>query len=105
MKIKTVTRDSSNDSWNVWSDIPTARVLILGNCKGIALHPRGRKDEHVLFTILTEDDEDWFVSGSGSSSYWMPELVAVLDAAKEWMDTNCLSDNGRHGEVWGYVFQ
>ena len=76
------------------------RRTFLGSCLGIGLKERGQGDNHVCIVILTEDDENWFVSRSGSfSSYWLPDLEEQIAAAKLWMEQNCTKDE------WGYNFK
>ncbi len=66
----------------------------LGSCKGVALEERGEGDPHVCLVILTEDDEHWFPSKNGFSSFWTDDLIEQLQAAKQWMEENCDSDDG-----------
>lgn len=37
------------------------KIDFKGNCKGIRLTRRGENDPHIMVSILTEDDENWFV--------------------------------------------
>lgn len=67
--------------------------VFLGQCKGVGLKPRGYQDRHVLFVILTEDDEYWFAGGeNGSSSYWLPDLQQQLVKAQTWLEKHCEPD-------------
>jgi ABC-type glycerol-3-phosphate transport system substrate-binding protein len=65
----------------------------LGMCFGIGLRKRGGDaDPHVEFTILVEDDGNWFLAPDGGSSYWMSDLQEVLTAAIDWVKANCVED-------------
>ena len=74
--------------------------VFLGECMGVGLTERDEDDNHVMFTLLVEDDENWFpnteTGGGGTSSYWLPELIGVLDEAHTWMKKHCEQD-GEHG--------
>lgn len=73
--------------------------VFLGKCMGVGLRRRGENDPHVMVTLLTEDDESWFVSSGNNSSYWLPELLEVLAEARDWMDKHC--EKGK----WGWAFK
>lgn len=85
-------------------DSPALQGLVKsfrGKCVGIGLRRRGENDPHVLFEILLEDDEYWFIPQNfQASSYWLPELQDCLQQAQDWMNRNCDKD----GE-WGYKFR
>jgi len=70
--------------------------LFLGSCKGVALMPRGSKDGHICFLVLTEDDGNWFVSTNSSSSFWIDDLIKQLTRAKKWMKKNALKEGCGH---------
>ena len=70
--------------------------IFLGKCHGVILTHRGKDDPHVCAQIITEDDETWFISDTDFSSFWLPELISVLQEARNWMATNCDPD-GTHG--------
>ena len=63
--------------------------VILGACHGVVFTRRGKDDPHVCMQIITEDDENWFVSDNSFSTYWLPQLMTVLQEARDWMDKNC----------------
>lgn len=79
-------------------DIPHEH-LFLGECQGVGLIPRGPKDNHICFLILSEDDENWFCSNESGSSFWIPDLVKQLDQALKWMRENAVE------EGFGYKFK
>ncbi len=58
------------------------RLALVGDCHAIVLQDRGRNDPHQCITIYTEDDECWFPTGNGFSSYWLPEFVALITEAQ-----------------------
>lgn len=56
----------------------------LGQCFGVILTER-REDGHVCFSIVVEDDGNWFYSKSPeSSSFWLTELHEQMGHALEW---------------------
>ena len=68
--------------------------VFLGSCHGVILTRRGGKDDpHVCVQIITEDDENWFISDNNFSSFWLPPLMSVLQQAQDWMEKNCDSDD------------
>lgn len=72
----------------------------LGKQCGIGLSKR-RGDEHVVFTILSKDDENWFTAGGGGvSSYWLPYLAMVIAEAMIWVQNNCDLDPSGFGWVF-----
>jgi len=84
-------------------DIPNNHCF-LGECCGVALVPRGEKDNHILFVILGEDDEQWFLQSydgkyncHGTSSYWMDDLLEQLNQAKAWLKRNAEKDPSGYG--------
>ena len=90
---------------NVAVDLKHYEKVFVGRQFAVGLRPRAKQDRHVCFTILSEDDGTWFLSsGSGSSSYWLPELVQVLEEAKAWCAANCDLDEA-NGKVWGWKFR
>lgn len=73
----------------------------LGACKGVVLTRRGDEDPHVCFTVVTEDDGNWFVSQSHTSSFWYPDLMRQIQAAQAWMEANCV----KNPDGFGYDFR
>lgn len=68
-------------------------ITFYGSCHGVRLFTRGPNDPHVMFQIITEDDGYWFESRSGqSSSFWLPEVISLLNHSKRWMENNCSGD-------------
>lgn len=69
----------------------------LGNCVGVGLSRRKSSDRHVCFTILHEDDDNWFASANPVSSFWAGELLIQLQTAARWMEDNCEPDPDGYG--------
>ena len=61
-------------------------VLFLGDCMGIALSKRSQNDEHIVFTILHEDDGYWFPSINPASSFWINDLKEVIDEVIKYLN-------------------
>ena len=64
-----------------------------GSCHGVILTRRGKDDPHVCVQVITEDDENWFISSNSLSSHWLPNLICVLQEAQGWMEKNCEKDD------------
>jgi hypothetical protein len=69
--------------------------IFLGKCHGVILTHRGKSDPHVCVQIITEDDDNWFISDNSFSSFWLPDLMSILEEAFDWIDKNC--DDGDCG--------
>ena len=64
------------------------KKLFLGRCHGIACYKRCENaDAHIMIAPLTEDDGCWFLSNGGSSSFWIDDMIEVLNAVNEWLKT------------------
>ena len=68
---------------------------------GVVLSERGPDDPHVRFTVIGEDDGNWFVSEGGASSSWLSELISVLNEAHRWITRNCAREPSGFG--WRFV--
>jgi hypothetical protein len=55
---------------------------------GVRFVERGPKDKHVCIQLLSEDDETWFEVGNSFSSFWLDDLIQVLERAKALMASN-----------------
>jgi len=73
-------------------ELSNFKKSFLGECLGVGLQKRGPQDDHVTVFILVEDDGSWFISGNGFSSFWLPELIPLLQEANTWMKRNCVPD-------------
>jgi len=67
--------------------------IFIGKCHGVILTQRGKKDPHVCVQIITEDDDNWFISDNSFSSFWLPDLMSILEEAFDWIDKNCVEDD------------
>jgi len=56
---------------------------ILGDCMGVKLSARRDGDPHLCFTIMVENDGEWF-ERMGASSAWLDELIDVLQQARDY---------------------
>ena len=83
-------------------EIYSVKQVFKRNCFGVILSARGKDDPHVCFTIIVEDDGNWFVSKNGqSSSFWLPELIGVLAEVDDWLADNCTKESGGFG--WDFT--
>jgi hypothetical protein len=81
-------------------NVPYYEKVFLGKQFGISLSRRSPSDNHVLLTILSEDDGNWFVKGRGEedsgsvefSSHWIDDLKSVIEEAQNWLARNCEPD-------------
>jgi isochorismate hydrolase len=61
------------------------RALLM-DCHGFGIKVR-KEDGHVELTLLTEDDESWFISKSQTfSSYWLTELAELVAATEKFLN-------------------
>lgn len=74
-----------------------------GICKGVKLTKRDKNDNHICLQILTEDDENWFVSASPFSSFWIDDLIEQLKTAKAYIETQ--EPDMYEGRQYGYKFR
>ena len=81
---------------------PSKFCKILGTQFGIKLEPRGPTDNHICFTILSEDDETWFEKDVSGSTYWLDDLIGVLQDAKTELEQN---PHLYTRNQWGYNFK
>lgn len=79
-------------------------VVFIGKCHGVGLKPRGIGDSHIIVDILHEDDENWFLSENGFSSYWMVEFIDLLLIAEKWMIQNAIEEKPLN-KASGYKFR
>ena len=77
--------------------------IIYGNCHGVLFYRRGKDDPHVCMYIITEDDENWFISESGvhCSTYWLSDLTDILIAAELWLENS--PEVKKSGYSWEFV--
>lgn len=53
----------------------------LGECFGVVLAPR--RGMSPVFTILCEDDGNWFTSEGPADAYWLADLAKVIAKARK----------------------
>lgn len=68
----------------------TPIMAFYGDCMGVALVNKALTDNqdrlNLAFVMLYEDDGWWYESkGGGADSYWLPEMIEVLQEAHRWM--------------------
>ena len=63
--------------------------FILGEISGFLLSKRDKNENHIKLTMLSEDDENWFVGERTSmSSYWIDDYKKLVDATNEFLNSN-----------------
>lgn len=83
-------------------DIKNIIKVFKGELKGIVLSKRGDNDPHIMFTIISEDDGDWFKEVNNcSSSYWIDDLREQITEASIWLKNEALPDI-YEGRQYGY---
>ena len=69
------------------------RKAFTGTIAGVVLYERQHNymDKHVVFGIVTGGVEGWSLLSQnlGSSSYWLPEFIELLQEAHDWCEANC----------------
>lgn len=74
---------------------------VKGSQFAVELVPRGPKDNHICLQLKGEDDENWFNIGNSFSSFWLNDLIRVLQNAQTMLDDQCVKDP----KGWGYDFK
>jgi hypothetical protein len=85
-------------------DLGQFEKVLLGKQCAVGLSRRGVNDPHVILTLLSEDDGNWFVMSNGMSSYWIHDLASVVAEAIHWCEQNCEPDFVE-GLTWGWKFR
>ena len=93
--------EDNEDGYGV-RDLSKYKKTFLGECCGVGLCQRDKKDKHVMIELLIEDDGQWFAPFTEVSSVWLPDLKQVLDEAEHWMKKYCIKDKEEGG---GYKFK
>lgn len=65
------------------------RKVFKGRQLGIGLSEREPGDLHVIVTLLSSDDGNWFVSENGFSAYWLKDLEEVLEEVQVYLEKAC----------------
>ena len=61
-------------------------IKILGEQFGVEFLARGENDKHIVVQLLSEDDEIWHKMGNPFSSFWIDDLIAVINQAKIYLE-------------------
>lgn len=73
-----------------------------GDCFGVHLKMRGSTDPYIIYSIIVEDDGNWYDNNKGTSgSGWILDLMEQFIHAMNWMNIYCIQD-GRHGWTLKY---
>ncbi len=78
-------------------DLENYDKTFLGVCHGVGLSWRGPRDKHVCFTIFSGDDGHWYTSENSASSFWLPEVIRLLQEAQAWIEQNCRHSKDKCG--------
>ncbi len=69
---------------------------------GVKLERRGEDDPHVCFQIFSDASDSWRLSiGNSFSSYWLDDLIQVLQTAKTHLEKACK----KQADGYGYEFK
>ena len=74
-------------------------MKILGECLGVELIERLNKDGHVMIQLLVEDDGIWHELGTPFSSFWIKDLVNVIEATSTHL-RNMPDDPSGFGKIF-----
>lgn len=64
---------------------------------GVKFKRRGLDDPHIIIQLLSEDDESWSETGTGFSSFWIDDIISVLQSAKTIMQEQAEKDPSNFG--------
>jgi hypothetical protein len=78
---------------------------IKGKQWGVRFNKRSSTDNHICIQLMCEDDEQWFdVDGEGGSgicsSFWLPDLIGVLELAQDALERRAEPDKSGFGFVF-----
>lgn len=87
-------------------DLPAvvSMVTVKGRCIGVQLEQRGSDDNHIMFRLLIEDDENWRPTNFCVSSSWLDEAIQVLKTTRDMM-RNTATPDMHNGRQYGYNFK
>lgn len=76
-------------------------MVFKGGCIGVKLTARGKNDPHICFSFMTEDDERWFDTPTGSSwsTWWWKDLKEVMERVEANLERTAKKTK------WGYEFK
>jgi hypothetical protein len=83
----------------------TGKFELRGVQSGVRLEARasGVLDKHIIVQLLGEDDGNWFKVGNGISSFWLDDLIEVLQKAKSIVEAQ--EPDMFNGFQYGYKFK
>jgi hypothetical protein len=81
----------------------SGNMKILGKQFGVKFEGRGVDDKHILVRLLTEDDETWHETGVCCSSFWIDDLIEVLQQTKSYL--NAQEPDICDGRQYGWKFK
>ena len=74
--------------------------IIEGKCVGMRIYKRGRlgaDDNHLCLQVIYEDDEYWFPSKEGFSSFWLSDMKNIVKKTEKWLKKNAVKDKDGFG--------
>ena len=77
-------------------DVPNQVHTIYGVQTAVCVYTRGKDDNHLCFIPLIEDDENWYVSKNGLSTFWLNDFCKVMRETDSWLKRNAFSGK------WGW---
>jgi len=73
-----------------------------GNQFGVRFESRSDNDNRVCIQLLGEDDEHWFEIGNTFSSFWLDDLISVLQTARAHLNDE---QHFHRPDRWGWAFK
>ena len=70
--------------------------VICGRISGVAIIDNPNMASSLLLVQLTEDDETWHRSSGSYSSFWLPDLIEVMQETEKWLNENAVKGD------WGW---
>ena len=65
------------------------KIFIEGDTHGVVLKRRGKNDPHVIILPIAGDDDNWFLTASGWSSFYLPMYIRLMEEVQRWLEANC----------------
>jgi len=63
-------------------------IVILGESHGARLAQRGVNDLHICIHLLVEDDGKWYEECADFSSYWLQDIIELMNQVKTELNSN-----------------
>lgn len=64
---------------------------------GVKFEQRGPDDKHIMARLLIEDDTNWHETDVSFSSFWIDDLIAVLQRAKAKLEQSANKEESGYG--------